>query len=76
MNATEPRTIDFSRRMGVDCCISEVHNGGQQLKLYGWTHERLALGDFVILSERGRSHHSLPAHESVVVQRPARHVVR
>jgi hypothetical protein len=44
--------IDFSRTMGVDCCISTVIDGGQRLKLYGWTDEPVEDGRLVILMDR------------------------
>lgn len=43
--------IDFTHRMGIDCCVREVHDGGARVSLYGWTHRPIAEGAFILLGK-------------------------
>jgi len=52
--ARSPTTHDFTRTMGLECCIARVLGEGELLHLFGWTFKPLRDGDYVLLSaERG-----------------------
>jgi hypothetical protein len=38
-----------------ECCVWEIYDDGQRVRLYGWTDKPLRVGDYVVLATEGRT---------------------